>query len=537
MTKNTTFSFANFWSMPQEVLRLGGLSFFVLLAFCTLTARLWQLQMPRSNHAPCAHTQLQQVPTAEEPTRLFDRNGLLIAGNVRTFSIYANARLVVNPEQTARALCACFKDLDFHTIQKRLSLDKGFVWIKRHITPQQKKRFLQKGLCGVYLQKDSKRVYPQKALFSHTLGLRDIDGKALCGLEKFTDAKRATKALQTMHTSLDSKAQHLIRQALLEAIAFYKAEAGNALLLHIPTREIRAMVSLPDYDPNAPIKTAGKNFFNRNVMGVYEFGSVLKIHNITMGLEEGIANVNSIFDATHPLRVGRFTIRDFGAKKRPLTLREAFLYSSNIVNAKLALNAGASLQQDFFKRMGFFDRIRLELPESATPLIPSLWRQATLITASYGYGLSITPLHLAQSVASIVSGYWRPLTLRKTTKLPPAKQVVHPKTARLIRQLLQQSVHKGQSKNVALKGYDIGAKTGTSNMLQGGHYRDGRNLVSCVSIFPTKNPEYVLLVSLEHPKASAATHGFTTAGWIAAPTTKAILKKLLPLMGFLPTKT
>lgn len=534
MTQEKRFAFLFFLDKPQEVRRLLMVFGALTCVFCALCVRLWQLQPPYHKKE---HRIDRVLFTQKAAPPIFDRNGILLAGNLETFSVYANARLVKDPDKTAHLLCACFKGLDYVTIQKRLMLDKGFVWIKRHITPAQKKAFLKKGICGVYLQKDTKRIYPQKALFSHILGLRDVDGKALSGLEKHVDSMAQKKRMEEAKpfvTSLDSQLQHVMRQELLKAISFYKAKAGNALLLHVPTREIRAMVSLPDFNPNAPRGVSSAAFFNRNVVGVYEFGSVLKLHNVAMGLESKVAKLSSVFDATRPLKIGRFLIRDFRSKGRPLTLREAFLYSSNVVNAKLALNAGATLQQDFFRRLGFFDRMHLEVPESSCPLMPTLWRQTTLATASYGYGVSITPLHLAQSVASLVSGYEKPMTLCKNKNANISKPVVSKETARVLCKLLRHSTQIGQAKNAALKGYDIGAKTGTSNLLYQGRYHHGQNLVSCVSIFPTKNPEYVLLVSLEHPKARAETHGFTTAGWIAAPVTQAFFKKMMPLIGALP---
>ena len=515
---------------PNLLPRTRGLVLGFIALFAFTSARLVWLSLPNGDLDSAA------APIAAKAAPLFfDRNGTLIAGNITTYSVYANAKMMPHREEAAMALIKCFPGLDKNILLKRFESQKGFVWIKRHITPAQRKNLLNLGLPGIFLQKDVKRMYPQKNLFSHVLGMTDVDGRGVCGLEKtFSNHRR------NVRTSLDSRMQHVVRAELARSLQEFQAVAGNAILLDAQNGEVLAMVSLPDFDPNTPSDANSTTLFNRNVMGVYEFGSVFKVHNVAMALEQGTAHLGSVYDASTPLRTGRFSIQDFRGRGGQLTLQEAFLRSSNIANAKIALDAGIVRQKNFFKKVGLFDRIALELPEMASPLVPHTWRQSTLMTASYGYGLSITPLHLARSIATIVTGFEAPLTLEHQEgehAQKPRAAVLKPQTVRNVRFLLKQAVLKGHAKKAFVPGYSLGAKTGTSNLLSpNGTYRKGENLVSCVGAFPIHNPRYVLLVSLEHPKPSAKTYGFATAGWIAAPAFRNIFTRLMPLLNISPSK-
>jgi cell division protein FtsI (penicillin-binding protein 3) len=513
---------------PHLLARTRGLLGAFIALFILSSGRLLWLSLPQKT------SEFLPAPVSAKAAPLFfDRSGTLIAGNITTYSVYANAKLMPHKAKAVRALVRCFPDLDKKTLERRFESQKGFVWIKRHITPKQRQALLSLGLPGVFLQKDIKRVYPQKNLFSHVLGMTDVDGRGVCGLEKAYAKRKGA-----VRTSLDSRMQHVVRSELLKSIQEFQAVAGNAVLLDAQSGEILAMVSLPDFDPNNPNDVNRAELFNRNAMGVYEFGSVFKVHNVAMALEQGTAHLGSVYDASMPLRTGRFSIQDFRGRGGQLTLQEAFLRSSNIANAKIALDAGITRQKNFFKKVGLFDRISLALPEMATPLVPRTWRQSTLMTASYGYGVSITPLHLARSIATIVTGFNVPLTLEQRQSQALQRQsVLRPQTVRNIRYLLKQAVFKGHAKKAHVPGYSIGAKTGTSNLLSpNGTYRKGENLVSCVGAFPIHNPRYVLLVSLEHPKPSAKTYGFATAGWIAAPAFRNIFTRLMPLLNVLPSK-
>lgn len=501
----------------------------VMFGFMAISARLAWVCVFSQHHDP--RRGFVPAPRAD----IVDRNGTLIATSLSTFSVYANPRLIKNCVEAAQHLANLFPGLSVRNLVKKLRTDKPFVWIARHITPLQKRRVKALGIQGISLIGDQKRVYPQGALFCHVLGLTNVDQEGICGLEK-TFNERLNSSRDPLYLSVDAALQSVIVDELSKTIESFQAQGGNAILANVNTGEILAMVSLPDFSPHDPISPKSKAFFNRNVSGVYEFGSIMKIHNTAMVLDSGVATLNSVFDASAPLCIGRFKITDFRGKNRPLSVKEAFQFSSNIANAKMALSAGSARQVAFFKKMGFFAPLATELPELARPLAPAMWSKALAITSSYGYGFAITPLHVVQSVSGIVTAGAKPLSLLKATKLPKMKKVVSDDTARKIRELMALAVTDGQARKVAAEGYLVGAKTGTAN-LRGGKkgYHQKQNLTSCVAVFPIDAPEYVLLVCVDRPQANASTHFYATAGWIAAPLCSSIIKQVAPILGMNPT--
>lgn len=503
------------------------------LAFLILVARLW--------HVTVVHRLSDETDSVRQTLKIarapfVDRHGVLLATHVKTFSVYANPYLIPNRREAAQKLSQLFPDLHHRTLQKRLSAGRRFVWIARHVTPSDKDAILSLGIPGVSLMEDQRRIWPHGALCAHVLGLTNVDQIGISGLEKGLNAQAQNRE-EPLALSLDLRVQHIVRDELRRTIQTFSAEAGNALLIKVTTGEVIASVSLPDFNPHMPQQASPKALFNRNTTGAYEFGSILKIHNTAMLLESRLVHLNSVFDASKDLCLGRFRIKDFRGKYRLLTVKEAFLFSSNIANAKMALLAGAARQQSFFKKMGFWNPVPLETPESTHPLIPSTWREATVITASYGYGVALTPLHLVQSLSTILTSVKRPLTLLHQTKEVKGKPLLRQETAQHLRMLLHEATINGQATKAAVPGYAVGAKTGTCNLRNAqGRYMEKQNMTSCIGAFPIHDPQYILLVTVERPKPNHLTHGYATAGWIAAPLWSKIISRAAPLLGVLPEK-
>lgn len=464
-----------------------------------------------------------------------DRNGVLLAGTVSTFSVYANPSMIYEKKEATKHLIKLFPEISAGSIKQKISSSKNFVWISRHITPEQKMKITALGIVGIDVIRDFKRIYPHGNLFCHAIGITDIDQEGISGLEKAFNGD-LHKSKKPVVLSFDARVQHILRDELLKTITAFNANGGNAILLDIATGEIIAMVSLPDFSPESPPKNKSESLFNRNVSGVYEFGSLMKIHNVAMILENKIATLNSVYDASSPLRIGRFKITDFKGKNRPLTVCESFLFSSNIANAKMAMDAGPQKQSEFLKRFEFNAPIKTEMSEKGRPLFPAMkmWNKSQIITISYGYGIAITPLHMIRSIAGIVSGRVYPITFLKKEGYVDGKRVVSDETATSMRDLLFLATRDGQATRAAVQGYCIGAKTGTANMRVDGKYKEKNNLTSCASVFPINNPRYALLVCIDRAKTNASIHFFATAGWIAAPLASSIVKQVAPFLGVMP---
>src|SRR5204863_3798534 len=173
--------------------------------------------------------------------------------------------------------------------------------------------------------------------------------------------------------SIDLRAQHALRDELLKAREKYKAIAAAGLLTDVRTGEVVAMVSVPDYDPNNPREALDPTRINRLTTGVFEMGSTFKALTVAMALDSGKITLKSSFDASRPLQYGKFTIHDFHAQNRVLTVPEIFTYSSNIGTARMAVSLGVEHHKWFLRKMGQLDRLRTERPESAEPLVRRPW--------------------------------------------------------------------------------------------------------------------------------------------------------------------
>jgi len=277
--------------------------------------------------------------------------------------------------------------------------------------------------------------------------------------------------------------------------------------------------------------------FDRVTLGDYEIGSVFKIFTTAMGLDSGATTMTGVFDATNPIHIGRFTISDYHAKRRPLTVPEILMYSSNIGEAKIALAVGAERQQEYLRRFGLLTPPTFELKEIGRPHYPAKWREVNVLTIGFGHGISETPLQIASGAAALVNGG----VLRQATllKLPPGdapegRQVISPETSDHMRKLLRMVVLFGTGEMVDAPGYVVGGKTGTADKVEGKHYAEKKLLSSFVGVFPMTAPKYLVLAMVDEPHGTKASHGYATAGWTAAPAVGRTIVRIAPLLGVQP---
>ena len=339
---------------------------------------------------------------------IVDRNGMILATDVRAPSLFAEPRKIIDVDESVELLTAVLPDLDATEVRDRIGSRKGFVWLKREITPKQRGEIYKLGLPGVGFLAENKRVYPNSAEVSHLIGHVNIDNQGIAGIEKWVDGRGlqalhlaglATDRLQKpIELAVDLRVQHALRDELIFAAEKYKVKAAAGLVVDVETGEIVSMVSLPDYDPNSPKQANDPLRINRLTTGVFELGSTFKALTIAMALDSGKYTLNSMIDARSALHYGRFTIHDYHAQNRMLSVPEVFTYSSNVGTARMALGLGVEHHKWFLRKMGQLDRLRTELPESAEPIVPKRWGELNTVTIAFGHGLSVAPL---QAVAAI----------------------------------------------------------------------------------------------------------------------------------------
>lgn len=484
--------------------------------------------------------------TAARPD-IIDRNGEVLATDIKTASLYAEPRRIVDIDAAIEKLSSVLPDIDYDDTYRKLNTDAGFVWLRRQLSPKQEAEIMQLGIPGLGFRSEKRRFYPGGSTASHILGLVDIDNKGIAGMEKWIDEHglavlRATGLategdLEPVRLSIDLRVQHILHDELTQSMERYDAIAAGGVMLDARTGEVVAMVSLPDYDPNNPYNALDKDRLNRMSAGVFEMGSTFKIFTTAMALDSGKVDLNDTFDASRPLRIAGFTIHDYHGKYRPLTVPEIFIYSSNIGSAREAQLIGVENHRAFIKRMGLLDRMQTELPEVATPFEPAKWTQLNSVTISFGHGMATTPLQTAVAACAILNGG----KLMNPTFLPRSKaeadriaeQVISPKTSAYMRYLFRLNVERGSGRNAAVPGYFVGGKTGTAEKVVNGRYSSNKRFNAFVAGFPADNPQYVVLVIIDEPKPEKP--GLpATAGMNTAPTVAHIIRRAAPLLGVEP---
>ncbi|MFC0243828.1 peptidoglycan D,D-transpeptidase FtsI family protein [Rhodopseudomonas telluris] len=481
---------------------------------------------------------------------IVDRNGTILATDVKTPSLFGEPRRIIDQDEAVELLTATLPDLETQEVRERLASKKGFVWLKREISPRQQADIKNLGIPGIGFLRENKRVYPTGPEVSHLIGLVNIDNQGIAGIEKWLDtngladlhrAGFASDRLQKpVELAVDIRVEHALRDELIKAKEKYSAKAASGLVSNVRTGEIVAMVSLPDFDPNNPREANDPDRINRLTTGVYEMGSTFKTLTLAMALDAGKATLHSMYDARGPLHYGKFKIHDTHNMGRAISLSEVFTYSSNVGAARVALSMGVEAHKAFLKKVGQLDRLRTELPESASPIVPKRWGDLNTITISFGHGIAVAPLQAVMGINAMVNGGYLipPTFLRRSEEdaLKMAKRVVKKETSDKIRYLMRLNAEVGTAKTAdqIAKGYYIGGKTGTSEKVVNGRYAKKQVLNSFTAVLPADNPQFQVLVMLDEPKALPETHGFITSGWNAVPTGGNVIARIAPLLGIEP---
>ena len=497
-------------------------------------------------------TAADQAASGARPD-LLDRNGEILATDVRTLSVFAEPKRIIDKDEAVELITAVLPDVDARELRERLTSKKGFVWVKRQVTQKEQQEIFHLGLPGIGFFPESKRIYPNGPLGAHVLGFVDKDNIGTAGMEKYLDQQGLTdphvpgfsvdpNALKPVRLSLDIKATHALRDELLAGMDKYKAKASAGAIIDVNTGEVIALESLPDFDPNDPpdmTKEANWPKINRVNVGTYEMGSTFKALTIAMALESGKVNLGSRIDARDSLRSGRFTIHDFHATHRVLTVPEVFNHSSNIGTARMALMVGVEGHQAFLRKMGQLDRLRTELPESAEPIIPKHWGELSTMTIAFGQGLNVAPLQAVMGVSALVNGghMMAPTFLMRDepAAMAVSHRVVSEQTSESMRYLLRSNATHGSGGLANIEGYYVGAKTGTAQKIVNHRYSNDKVFTTFMAITPADKPKYLYMVIYDQPEAAPGDGGYHTAAYNAGRVTGSLLRRVQPLEGVAPT--
>ena len=510
------------------------------LAFLVIGLRLIEVSAFHSGDPRLAR---HDLPTAPTPHRadIVDRNGVLLATTLETPSLYADPKELaaanVDAHVAARQLVHVLPDLKVDEVYAKLTSPRGFVWLKRQLTPRQEYEVNRLGIPGLQFEDEAKRVYPKGNLTADVVGFVGLDNKGFAGVERGMDSVLRGRNTP-LELSIDVRLQYILHDALAQQVSAFTATGGAGIIMDVRTGEILAMVSLPDFDPNDPGKATPDQLFDRATLGTYEMGSVFKIFNTAIALDTHASTMTSSYDATNPIRIGGFTIHDDHAQRRWLTVPEIFMYSSNIGSAKMALDIGTDRQREYLKRFGLLSEPKgFQMRELGVPLYPANWKPINTMTIAFGQGMSVSELQLATGAAAVIDGgvMHQATLLKHPAGYPVAgERVVSPATSEDMRRLLRLVVKRGTGKFSEAPGYVVGGKTGTAEKVSGKRYAIHSLFSSFLGVFPMNDPRYLVLISVDEPHGNAKSFGYATGGWVAAPAVKQVVERMAPLVGIPP---
>ncbi len=494
------------------------------------------------------------TPILSTRADIVDREGRILATNLATHALYAHPQEMIDPVRAAHELSLIFPELDEAELVEDFTGDRRFLWVRRQVSPEQAQLVHDIGEPGLLFGPREMRLYPNGPVAAHILGgasygRESVDSAeviGVAGVERFFDARLRDPEHhgEPLALSLDLSVQAAMEEVLAGGMTMMNAKGATGILMDVHTGEIVAMASLPDFDPNQrpPVATSGdagdSPLFNRALQGVYELGSVFKIFAIAQGMELGLINPDTMIDTAGPMIWGRFRINDFHNYGAQLTATDVIVKSSNIGTAHVALMIGGERQRQFLDQLGLLEPTSIEMVEAPTgePLLPPTWSEISLMTISYGHGLSTSPLHLAAAYATVANGGTRvePTLLRQRHPVRGERVMSEEVSAEAV-SMLRQVVSRGTATFADVPGYEVGGKTGTADKPRptGGYY-DDKVIATFAGLFPASDPQYVIVVSLDEPVETSGAEPRRTAGWTAVPVAAELIRRAAPLLGLRP---
>tara|TARA_B100000795_G_scaffold266329_1_gene249357 strand:+ start:404 stop:2098 length:1695 start_codon:yes stop_codon:yes gene_type:complete len=478
---------------------------------------------------------------------IVDRNGNYLVKSVSSIDIGISPADVIDKKRLLVNLKLIFPNKDYKKIEKKLNKNKFFKFEKK-ISPANYEKVMSLGDKAIRAKEKLTRLYPQENLFSHIIGQIDDDNNGISGLEKFFDneLKKNRKVLQL---TVDTDIQFLIRNELIKFKEIFRAKGAAAILMNVNTGNIISMVSLPDFNLNERKTITDDNYINKVTKGTYELGSVFKTFTIASGINEGLIEPDTEFlDSKKTISCGKnHQIGEYDDRMPPdLTVEQILIKSGNIGSVRIVRKVGVEKHKSFLKTIGILDKIDFDIEEVGKPL-PIDWNEGCkLETIAFGHGITTTILQLAKGYSIIANGGYdiKPTLIKKNlTKKNLRKKVLKNDVSRKMNSILRKVVSEGTAKLVNVKGYQVGGKTGTAEQVADSIYSNIK-INTLASIFPTDNPQYVLVVMLESTKIAKEYvyeyrdgSGFklkgsprNTAGWTSVEAAGKIIDRIGPIL-------
>ena len=539
----------------------------VLLGAAGLVARAVELQL--LDHGFLAKQgddrSMRVVKIAAHRGAITDRNGEPLAVSTPVDSVWVNPQeLNDNIDQLPKLAKALKEEQQFLARRITSNLDREFLYLVRHMPPEQAAHVKALGIPGVYLQREYRRYYPAGEISGHVLGFTTIDDKGQEGLELGFDQllngeDGAKRVIQDMYgryvenvesiraprpgrdlvTSIDLRIQYLAYRELKSAMQEYRARAGSVIVIDVDTGEVLAMVNQPSYNPNDREQLKAGLYRNRAATDIFEPGSSIKPFIMAAALGSGQYRSDSVVD-TSPgfLKVGTKVFED-EHNLGTIDLATILAKSSNVGTAKVALSLKPEQIWATLTGLGLGQVSGSGYPGESAGMLSHYahWRPIGIATLSHGYGLSVTPLQLAHAYATIgAGGVKRPISFERVSGRVPGEQVLDSKVAHALVQLMEQVVEKGgTATRASLIGYRVSGKTGTAFKSIAGGYSTDRIMAVFAGLVPASHPKLATVVVIDEPSRDLHEGGTPAqGGTVAAPVFASVMSGALRLMDVPP---
>jgi cell division protein FtsI (penicillin-binding protein 3) len=520
-----------------------------------------------------ARASKQQTHNLAAPAQrgdIVDRKGRVLATSVDADSIYASPAEIVNADEAAAKLCTAFGDCtnkERQALADRLHQPKGFVYVRRKVSPDDKRRIEALGLDGIGFIRESRRFYPNKELAAHLLGYVGTDNGGLSGVESAYDSQirgkpgtvliqrdarrhafstrvtRLPTAGSTVELSIDAYLQHIAERELHAGVIANRAAGGTAIIMNPRTGEILAMANEPTFDPNAYKDSEEGERRNRAVQDLYEPGSTFKVVTASAAIEEKVMPVNRLIDVSGgQIRVDRTRVVHDTHNYGVLSFTDVIVKSSNVGAIKIGFELGTARLSEYVKRYGFGSQVSPDFPGESPGIVwkPDKWTDSALASVSMGYQVGVTPLQMVAAVSSIANGgqYVEPRVVhavyrgnrRYAVQPKIVRQTITADTAATLTTIMEGVVELGTGRAARIDGYTIAGKTGTAAKLVNGRYSASDWNASFVGFLPSRNPAVAIIVVTDSPHAIGH-----TGGVVSAPIFKCIAESTLRYLGIGPT--
>jgi cell division protein FtsI (penicillin-binding protein 3) len=482
-----------------------------------------------------------------------DRNGVVLAGAYPAYSLYFYPQamdpdgenpLVRSPQEIARALKAIFPEASEEAFARKLAAGEG-GYLLRRILPEQANQVWGLGEIAIQSPTFLDRHYPQGKLAAHVIGRVADKGEEQVGrfgIEQSQEGRLSDPAKRgtPLELALDVRVQGALEDEMGTGMKLAQADGAAGIVLDVDTGEVIALASLPDFNPNRISGEDADNTSNRVTYVTGELGSVFKPLTVAAALDAGVVtDLSASWNAT-PVTVGGRDFADHEDKGDRLTIPEALAYSSNTVTMRVAQELGGERLRQVWLDLGMDRAPKIELQARGEPYFPKgKWSPMTTMTAAYGHGFNVTPLHLANAYAAMVNGgIYRDATLLKVApgEAAAGRRVFKASTSQKMRQLLRLIAIYGTGRQANATGFRVGGKTGSAEKLVDGRYSKTRIISTFAAAFPMDDPRYVVVVSLDEPKITHAMAG-RTAYFNAAPIVGNVIRRAAPMLGIRPDNT